>query len=146
MVSSNPPTSVLSNEPAVPPLFAAWFNASKSVPDISELLDLLSSVLDSAGAGTILSRDSSLLLFCSEAECRCCMLSLSLTADSGIEPAAPKLEGASFALLDARLSIRLRSVDGSALAWGAKLSALGTTTGSAVSVEIGGSSNADGIA
>lgn len=86
--------------------------ASKSVPDINELDDLLSSVLDSAGAGTMLSRDSSLLLFCSEAELRCCKLSVSLTADSGTDPAAPRLDGASLALLDAKLSIRLRSVDG----------------------------------
>lgn len=117
---------------------------SKSVPDISELEDLLSSVLDSAGAGTMLSRDSSLLLFCSETECLCCRLSVSLIADSGIDPAAPRLDGASLALLEVRLSIRLRSVDGcwdslGLLAAGGMLSTL-VAVGSTDRVEMGGSS------
>lgn len=115
---------------------------SKSVPDINELEDLLSSVLDSAGAGTMLSRDSSLLLFCSETECLCCRLSVSLIADSGMDPAAPRLEGASLALLEVRLSIRLRSVDGccvSQLLVGGILSTL-VAVGSTDRVEIGGSS------
>lgn len=117
---------------------------SKSVPDISELEDLLSSVLDSAGAGTMLSRDSSLLLFCSETECLCCRLSVSLIADSGMDPAAPRLDGASLALLEVRLSIRLRSVDGcwdslGLLATGGILSTL-VAVGSTDRVEMGGSS------
>lgn len=122
---------------------------SKSVPDIRELEDLLSSVLDSAGAGTMLSRDSSLLLFCSETECLCCRLSDSLIADSGMDPPAPRLDGASLALLDVRLSIRLRSVDGGCwdspllpvvtggTLWLSVLTGVGSTTDS---VEIGGSS------
>lgn len=124
---------------------------SKSVPDISELEDLLSSVLDSAGAGTMLSRDSSLLLFCSETECRCCRLSVSLIADSGIDPAAPsRLDGASLALLEVRLSIRLRSVDGCCWGWGSLvlvaggiLSTPGAAAGSTDRVEIGGSSTTE---
>lgn len=115
---------------------------SKSVPDINELEDLLSSVLDSAGAGTMLSRDSSLLLFCSETECLCCRLSVSLIADSGMEPAAPRLDGASLALLEVRLSIRLRSVDGcwdSLVLAGGILSTL-VAVGSTDRVAIGGSS------
>lgn len=118
---------------------------SKSVPDINELEDLLSSVLDSAGAGTMLSRDSSLLLFCSETECLCCRLSVSLIADSGMDPPGPILDGASLALLEVRLSIRLISVDG---CWGSlwlaggKLSTL-VAVGSTDRVEMGGSSTAE---
>lgn len=97
----------------------------------------------------MLSRDSSLLLFCSDTECRCCKLSVSLTADSGMDPAAPKLEGASLALLDVRLSIRLRSVDGCCwdsvlLASGtlSKLVAVGSTEDK---VEIDGSSTEEAV-